>query len=242
MVHLRPYVFFRLFLGGFFMPYCEEKMKNKTKNIVMLGLFSAIAFIFTNIGNLIPIRFAGFLSFDPKDAIIVIAGFALGPFATILISLAVAFLEMITISSTGIIGFVMNIIASVGYAFIPALVYKTTRTFKSAIFSLCFSSAVTVGLMLLWNFLITPVYMHVSRDVVEAMLLPVFLPFNLLKCLMNTALVALLYKPFVRILRKIKLLPPSRKQKRTVENKKLSSEGLTQINKFTKCTKVKRKR
>ncbi len=218
-------------------------MKNRTKKIVMLGLFSAIAFIFTNIGNLIPIRFAGFLSFDPKDAIIVIAGFALGPLATIVISVVVAIIEAIAISSTGIIGLIMNIIASVSYAFIPALVYKTTRTFKSAIWSLCVSSIITILLMLLWNFLITPIYMHVPRAVVESMLLPVFLPFNALKCLINTALVVVLYKPFVRILRRVKLLPPSRVIKRETPNKPTQvSSNIESINKHIKCSKMKRER
>lgn len=207
----------------------------------MIGLFCAIAFIFTNIGNLIPIRFAGFLSFDPKDAIIVIAGFALGPYATILISVVVALIEMLSISTTGIIGFVMNIISSVGYAFIPALVYKTTRTFKSAMVSLFVSSAFTVALMLLWNFLITPIYMRVPREAVEGMLLPVFLPFNLLKCIMNTVLVAFLYKPLVKILRKIKLLPPSRRVKREAKDIKTRT-SVEPINKYIICSKRAREK
>lgn len=217
------------------MPYSEEKMKNKTKKLVMIGLFCAIAFVFTNIGNLIPIRFAGFLSFDPKDAVIVIAGFALGPYVTIAISVAVAFIELISISSTGVIGFIMNIIASVAYAFIPAFVYKTTRTYKSAMASLAVSSAITVALMLLWNFFITPVYMHVPRAVVEGMLVPVFLPFNTIKCLMNTILVALLYKPMVKILRRVGLLPPSRKIKREKKNQK-AQNGID-VNKYIICSK-----
>ena len=188
-------------------------MNTKTKKIVMLGLFSAIAFIFTNIGNIIPIRFAGFLSFDPKDAVIVIAGFALGPIATVIISVVVALIEFITISTTGPIGLVMNILASVSFALLPSIAYKKKRTFKTAILALLASSAITVVVMLLWNWLVTPFYMHVPRDVVVGMLLPVFLPFNVLKCLINTALTAVLYKPTVKILRRVKLLPPSKSQK-----------------------------
>lgn len=189
-------------------------MNTKTKKIVMLGLFSAIAFVFTCIGNLIPIRFAGFLSFDPKDAIIVIAGFALGPVATVIISLAVALLELITISTTGPIGFLMNILASTAFALLPAILYNRKRRFKVAMLGLLASSVITVVVMILWNWLVTPAYMHAPRDVVEGMLLPVFLPFNLLKCTINVSIVAVLYKPFVRILRRIKLLEPSKKDEK----------------------------
>ncbi len=212
-------------------------MITKTKKLVMLGLFSAIAFLFTNIGNLIPIRFAGFLSFDPKDAIIVIASLALGPSAAIIISVVVAFVELITISSTGIIGFIMNVIASCSFALIPAMVYKTFRTFKSAMSSLFISSVITILLMLLWNFLVTPIYMHVPRQVVEGMLIPVFLPFNALKCLMNTILVAFLYKPFVKILRRVGLLPPSRRIKR--EAKGIKPTPVIVVNQYVRCTKNK---
>jgi hypothetical protein len=61
--------------------------------------------------------------------------------------------------------------------------------------------------MLLWNWLITPLYMGTPRAAVEAMLLPVFLPFNALKAGLNTALILGLYKPLTSALRKTKLLP-----------------------------------
>jgi len=63
--------------------------------------------------------------------------------------------------------------------------------------------------MLLWNWLITPLYMKVPRETVVAMLLPVFLPFNLVKGGMNAALAMLLYKPVVTALRRAHLVEES---------------------------------
>ena len=184
----------------------KEAMKNKIKQIAAAGVFCAFAFVLTNLGNIIPIRFAGFLSFDPKDAMIVMAGFAIGPWAAVGITFACALLELITISTTGIIGFVMNVISSLCFALVPAILYKKNRSFKSAIIGLAISSAVTVAAMLLWNALITPLYMKVPREAVLDMLLPVFLPFNLLKCLINTSIVVFFYKHIMKVLRKIKLI------------------------------------
>ena len=185
----------------------KEAMKNKIKQIAAAGVFCAFAFALTNLGNIIPIRFAGFLSFDPKDAMIVMAGFAIGPWAAVGITFACALLELITISTTGIIGFVMNVISSLCFALIPAILYKKNRSFKSAIIGLAISSLLTVAAMLLWNALITPLYMKVPREAVLDMLLPVFLPFNLLKCLINTSIVVFFYKHIMKALRKIKLIP-----------------------------------
>ncbi len=185
----------------------KEAMKNKIKQIAAAGVFCAFAFALTNLGNIIPIRFAGFLSFDPKDAMIVMAGFAIGPWAAVGITFACALLELITISTTGIIGFIMNVISSLCFALIPAILYKKNRSFKSAIIGLAISSLLTVAAMLAWNALITPFYMKVPREAVLDMLLPVFLPFNLLKCLINTSIVVFFYKHIMKALRKIKLIP-----------------------------------
>ena len=52
--------------------------------------------------------------------------------------------------------------------------------------------------MLFWNYLITPVYMGCSREEIAKLLLPVFLPFNLLKGGLNGAITLLLYRPVVK--------------------------------------------
>ena len=68
-------------------------------------------------------------------------------------------------------------------------------------------SALMIGAMLLWNYLITPLYMTgTSRADIAAMLIPVFLPFNALKAGLNSAFVLALYKPLVGALRKAGLV------------------------------------
>ena len=181
-------------------------MNNKTRYMATVGMLSAFAYILAVIGHFVPIYFNDFLKYDPKDAIIVMAGFALGPVSSIIISVIVAFLELITISTTGVIGFAMNIISSVAFATIAALVYKYRKTIGGAVCGLILSSAVTVGAMILWNYLVTPIYMGVPRDIVAGMLLTVFLPFNVIKCGLNGALTMLIYKPCVQAMRRIGLI------------------------------------
>ena len=69
--------------------------------------------------------------------------------------------------------------------------------------------AVTVAAMMLWNALVTPLYMQVPRETVIGLLIPAFLPFNLLKAGLNASLTFLLYRPVVTALRKARLIPPS---------------------------------
>ena len=180
------------------------KKKMNVKTMVLLAMLAAIAFLLV---ALIRIPVVMFLSYEPKDVVIAIGGFLLGPMASFVISVVVSFLEMVTISSTGPIGAVMNLLSTCSFACTAAVIYKRKRTLGGAVIGLLSGSVVMVGVMLLWNYLITPLYMTgTSRSDIAAMLIPVFLPFNALKAGFNTALTLLLYKPLVSALRKTGLV------------------------------------
>ena len=188
-------------------------MKN-TKKIALIGLFCAIAYIFTFLGGLLPISVAGFLKYDPKDIIVAISGFILGPVAALVISVITALLELATgISSTGFYGLLMNIISTASFACISSFIYKRRKTLLGAIVGLVIATFVTTALMLLWNYFVTPFYMHVPREAVVSMLPTVFLPFNLIKYGMNACLALMIYKPLVNALRRSRILDTTSKEK-----------------------------
>lgn len=181
----------------------QQKKNFDVKHLVLLAVFAALAYTAV---CLIRIPAVAFLKYEPKDVIIVMSGFILGPLASLIASFVVALLEMVTISETGIIGCVMNLLSSSCYACTAALVYKHKRTLAGAVSGLALGSVAMVAVMLLWNWLITPLYMGVERDAVVGMLVPVFLPFNAVKALLNSSLVLCLYKPLVTALRKTHLI------------------------------------
>lgn len=182
-------------------------MKN-SKTIATLGMLCAIAYVAKLISNVFP-TVSGFLSFDLKDVIIVIGGFISGPLAALAITVVVSLIEMVTVSSTGVIGFIMNVLASGTFACIAAGIYHKDRSMKGAITGLIAGVLCMTAIMILWNWLITPLYMKVPRDVVVKMLIPTFLPFNLVKGGINASLAMLLYKPVVTALRRAHLVPES---------------------------------
>lgn len=147
-----------------------------------------------------------FLKYEPKDVVVTIGGFLYGPMASFVISAIVSLLEMVTISETGPIGCIMNLLSTCTFACTAAYIYKRKHTLSGAVAGLVTGSIVMVAAMMLWNWLITPLYMGGDREAVEALLLPAFLPFNSLKAGLNTALVLMLYKPLVTALRKIGLV------------------------------------
>ena len=182
-------------------------MKKKlfsVKEMVLIAMLAAIAYV---IVALVRIPVVLFLKYEPKDVIITIGGFLLGPMAAFITSLVVSLVEMVSISDTGPIGALMNLLSTCSFACTAAIFYKKRHTLSGAIWGLLLGSVVMVAAMLLWNWLITPLYMGVERSAVEGMLIPMFLPFNLLKAGLNSALVLVLYKPLVTALRKANLVP-----------------------------------
>ena len=178
-------------------------MKQNTKKLVLLAMLAAMAYLMV---ALIRIPVVMFLKYEPKDVIITIGGFLLGPMAAFVTSLVVSLIEMVTISDTGIIGAVMNLLSTCAFACTATYVYKRKHTLGGAIAGLIIGSIAMIAVMLLWNYLITPMYMGVARQAVAGMLVPVFLPFNALKAGFNSALILGLYKPLVSALRKTGLV------------------------------------
>ena len=192
-------------LSGYY--YGGPSMRNeKTKKLTVLAMLTAFAYVVMYF-----LRFPVilFLKYEPKDVIITIGGFLYGPFAAFLSSVVVSFLEMITISDTGWIGFVMNVLSTCAFACTAAYVYKKHHTLTGAVVGMCMGIVLTVAAMLAWNYLLTPLYMNQSRADIAKMLIPVFLPFNLIKGCLNSAITALIYRPLVRGLRRAGLFPKS---------------------------------
>jgi len=178
-------------------------MNSKTKKMVSYAMLSAIAYAVMVVGR-IPV--VAFLKYDPKDIIIAIGGLIYGPMSALLISVLVSLIEMVTVSETGFIGLIMNILSTVSFASTAAYIYKKNRTLKGAVIGLITGTFLMTLVMLLWNYLVTPIYMGYPREAVAAMLLPVFLPFNLIKAALNSALTLLIYKPVVQGLRKAHII------------------------------------
>ena len=184
-------------------------MQNSTwrlRRLCVMALLCAMAFAAVAI---IRIPVVAFLKYEPKDVLLVIGGFLFGPLAGGLMATVVALIELVTVSDTGPIGCVMNILSSCLFVCTAAVIYRRHRNLSGAIIGLiCGALAATVG-MLLWNYLVTPLYMELPRQAVAEMLLPLFLPFNLFKTALNSVLALLVYKSVVKALRASRLLPPT---------------------------------
>lgn len=191
----------------------EKNKKINTEKYIGIAIFSALSVIVALVCNVIP-PIAGFLSLDAKDAIIAIASFIYGPVSAVAISLIAAFIELVTFSTTGWYGFVMNFASSAVFSITASLIYRKRRNINGALISFFGAVIMATGVMLLLNIFVTPLYLvsylgmpsEIAKSEVMGMLPSILLPFNLAKALMNSAIAMFLYKPLATALKRTRLL------------------------------------
>ncbi len=171
------------------------------KKLCVIAMFCALAFILTYLK--LPVSF---LSLEIKDSVIVLCTLIFGPLAGLSIAVLVPFLELVSHSSTGVYGLIMNLLSSVTFSMVTGVIYKYKKSFYGAIVSLISGICAVTAVMLLANLLVTPYYMSVSVRDVASLIPKMLLPFNLIKATLNAAIVLLLYKPLSQALKKAKLI------------------------------------
>ena len=179
--------------------------RDRVVRMTLLALLAAMAYLCVLFFPKIPVVL--FLKYEPKDVILALTGILLGPIEGVAVSVLVSLLEMVSVSDTGPWGLLMNVLASTAFLLPAAILYRLRRTRAAALSGLLMGVAISTGMMLLWNYLITPIYMGMPRESVVPLLWSAFLPFNLLKDSLNAALTMLLFIPLLPALQKAQALP-----------------------------------
>lgn len=96
-----------------------------TRKLTAIGMLCALAYSAAVAGR-VPLVL--FLKYGPKDIVIVIGGFLLGPAVSLVTAAVVSDAEMVTVSGTGIFWCIMNIISSCSFACTAAYIYQKRRS------------------------------------------------------------------------------------------------------------------
>jgi len=169
----------------------------ETRQLATMALFIAIGVVLSFIEfPLIPA--VPWLFYDASNVPAMLAGFAFGPAAGCLVGTLIALLHGLL--KVDPVGAVMNIIGMVFYVLPAALLYKRFKGTGSIIVGLVLGSVVSAAVVILANFVFTPLYFGGTVEEVMMMLVPVLLPFNALKVLLNSVLAFVLYKSLYRLL------------------------------------------
>lgn len=172
----------------------------KVKKITTIGILCALAMIVNMFAFMPLVPTVTWLTYDPKDIIIVIGGFIYGPMTSLIMSGICSVLEIMIKGGT-ILDVCMNMISTCSFACVAAAVYKHKHTKQGAMIGLLLGVVITVINMTIWNYIVTPIYYGMPRAAVVALLLPGIIPFNILKAGLNAGITLFVYKSVVAILR-----------------------------------------
>lgn len=145
---------------------------------------------------------APFLEFDLADVPIIIGAFMYGPWWGLALTAIVSVVQGVTVSAaSGLPGIVMHFIATGAYAVVAGLIYNKYHTLKGAVCAMALGSIAQTLMMIPLNYIITARFMGAPVDAVTAMMLPVIIPFNLIKTVGNSIVTFMIYKPVSKLLK-----------------------------------------
>jgi riboflavin transporter FmnP len=173
-------------------------MNANTKKLAVMAMFTAIAAALITLVHFPLFPAAAFLQYDPADVPILICAFAYGPAAGLAVTLIASFIQAFFLGGDGIYGFLMHVIATGTLTLTASLLYRRKHTRVGAVAGLICGTLAMGLVMLLANHFITPFFLQVPAEMVDSMLLPIILPFNLLKAGINSLLTFFVYKPISR--------------------------------------------
>lgn len=150
-----------------------------------------------------------FMKVDFSNSFVMIAGFALGPVAGVVVGVLKEILHALTFSQTVGIGEVANILMLLPYVLIPSLIYKKYKGIKVVIFSLAIGWlaqtiwSVPVNYLLTFPFFYSAMGYGSWADGMQFYLGVWYwaVLFNFIKCMLITVAVMLLYKPLSRLIK-----------------------------------------
>lgn len=168
-----------------------------TRRIAVTALFCALSLI-TSFFEIPIFPPAPWLEYDPSCVVALVAGLAFGPATgTIVVVLSWLVHLVFQFSPWGVL---MAIAANVSLVVPCSLIARKVSGRRGLACGMGVGAAVSLVVCIVMNLFVTPLYTAVTMEAVVAMILPILLPFNLLKLVLNCALTALVQGPVSKAL------------------------------------------
>ncbi len=166
-----------------------------TRRIATTALFCALSLIssFIEIPIFPP---APWLTYDPSGAIAFVSGITFGPATAVVVIVLSWIVNMLFRFNP--YGVLMAILASLTLVLPAAAIYRRNRTTKSFVIACVVGGIISLAACIIGNIIVTPLYTAVDVAAVMGMIVPILVPFNLLKIIINCVICALVMKPVAK--------------------------------------------
>jgi len=177
-------------------------MKFGVRKLCTMAILAALSLVLVLLIHFPIIPAAPWLEYDPADIPILIGGFAYGPIAGLIITIVASLIQALTVSAqSGWVGFVMHVISTGTLVLTSSIIYNYKRTKKGALIALIAGCIAMTAIMIPANLFFTVRYWGQPIEVVKASIVPIIIPFNLIKSAGNSLVVFLVYKTLRNIIK-----------------------------------------
>ena len=166
-----------------------------TKRIAMYALFVALSMAVSFVEFPI-VPGVEWLKYDPSGIVSLVAGFAYGPAAAVIVSV-LGFLPHLFTNPWGTL---MAVLVALALSVPAALIYRRNKTRKGAVIGIIVGAIAALAMAIVGNIIVTPFYAHMTTAQVVALIVPALLPFNALKFTIHGVVTFLIYKPISNLL------------------------------------------
>lgn len=200
----------------------QTQNKRLTLKISVMAMLTGLSLVLVALISFPIFPAAPFLKYDPADIPILICTFIFGPWAGLVVTFIVSLIQSLILGDFPY-GFLMHFLATGIMVLVSGLIYRRKKTTKNSIISVVFGIIAWVLAMIVANLVITPYYMGAPIQAVAAMIIPIIIPFNLIKSVINCTITLLLFKRLQSLLTHIlKLDFESDALKKPIEGKEVA--------------------
>jgi len=160
-----------------------------TKKVVLVSILTALSIILSITIYFPILPQAPYLLYDPGDIPLLLISIKIGIVDSLLSTLVVSILMALFTGQGGPIGALMHFLASGTLVTVTGIIYRKT---KNLIISLILGTLSMAGVMVIANIIFTPIYLGVPRSTIYPLLLPVIVPFNIIKAGLNSLITYIL--------------------------------------------------
>jgi riboflavin transporter FmnP len=168
--------------------------RRRTIKLTKMAMLVAISVVFSYIHFPI-IPTAPYLEYEASSIPILIGTFVFGPLGGLVIAiLSILIHDMIAGWSSGPWGMLMHFISAGTLVLVAGFIYRGGKTRIRAIIAMLAGMLAVTAIMIPANLIITPIYTGAPLKAIQALILPVIVPFNLICGAITGVITFIVYK------------------------------------------------
>ena len=181
------------------------KLNFSVRRLCVLAVLAALSVVLAMFVRFPIFPTARYLEFDAGDVAILSATFLYGPLPGVLVTLVVSLIQGFGVSFAdgGLWGILMHFVSTSFFCLVAGALYRRRPTKARSVAALSLGVVLTTLLMIPLNLLITPLHTGATVEFVASMLIPIIIPFNLIKFALNAVLSFVLWRSLKLVLKKL---------------------------------------